>query len=102
LFFCAHVNFFLINIKEKGFYLIKGLFFAKKLNIYNKETTLHKSILNMENILTNFDENSRAVIKELVKYNKKMTDLISKLQSARNTINNKVNFMNTLTQEIKK
>jgi len=32
-------------MKEKGFYLLKGLFFSKKNNIYNKGTTSHKSIL---------------------------------------------------------
>ncbi len=56
----------------------------------------------MENTLANFDENSKMIIKELVKDNEKLVTLIQKLQSAREKINNEVELMHALTEQIKK
>ncbi len=56
----------------------------------------------MKDILANFDDNSRKVIKELIKDNEKFTGLIEKLQIARDIVDNKVGLISALTQEIKK
>jgi len=56
----------------------------------------------MENILVNFDEHSKTVIKELVKDNDKMTGLIAKLSGARDIMNNKAELAKAMHQETKK
>lgn len=56
----------------------------------------------MEQIWKNFDENSKATISELVKDNKKLNHLITKLQNARNAIDNRSKLMTALKQQVRK
>jgi len=55
----------------------------------------------MQNILAKFDDDSRKIIKELIKDNK-FTGLIDKLQTARNKLDNRIKITDALAQEIRK
>lgn len=56
----------------------------------------------MENNWNSFDDTSKAVIKDLVNENKKFSELIKKLQNARNSVDNRAKLNKALTNEIKK
>jgi len=55
----------------------------------------------MKNIWENFDGESKELVKELTRDDKKFNKLVSKLQTAKDTMNDKVEVVKPTTEKVK-